>query len=111
MSALEGTAPELENWESRGGHDRSQGVPRHGHPTGRPEITDAWLRGWDAAADEDPGPGLEMAEVKIRLYKGRFYLVDNAGRMLGVQARVDLSQDADGIAAAVTFLGLSISAD
>ncbi len=103
-------------WDERGEHAYGQGEPREPgpYPVGTPEGED-WRAGWDrteAAALEGGGDAspLQVMPVKLRLERGRFQLVDSAGRVLGTQAYINVEQAEQGQNVTVTFAGVEIEA-
>ena len=106
----------MRDWYKQGYDDYGRGLTESNLP-GLPEseASNAWLKGWRGAAEDFANsPATKIIEgvlVSLKIIEGKFYLVDSQGRVLGTQARIDLTQESGETNAAVTFLGLKISAD
>ena len=101
----------MTDWLERGKKDFRDGVPRVGAPAGEGSAHgNDWRKGWDAAETEGEQARLQMADVEIVLHDGRLFLVDEQGRVLGMQTNVVVEQSDDGLAASVSFRGLRLRA-
>lgn len=103
------------DWYQRGVHDYNEKVPRIAAPTpvGLP-AGDEWRDGWDSAAKVSELEGkqsLEIAYPELILKAGKLVLIDDRGRVIGVQIGIVVEQHDDEVSASVTFAGLQLHSD